>query len=118
MEVQKQTYRESMEVENKMMKNFKRSTKGLSPIFATLILIAIAVIAGIVVYMFSSGYIGQLTGSGPAVTEKAAVQGVDVTSNEVFPVQTVSSSSWYVPINSSPSSKPAISLTKSAPREA
>ena len=67
-----------------MMKNFKRSTKGLSPIFATLILIAIAVIAGIVVYMFSSGYIGQLTGSGPAVTEKAAVQGVDVTSNEVY----------------------------------
>ena len=67
-----------------MMKNFKRSTKGLSPIFATLILIAIAVIAGIVVYMFSSGYIGQLTGSGPAVTEKAAVQGVSVTSGEIY----------------------------------
>ena len=67
-----------------MMKNFKRSTKGLSPIFATLILIAIAVIAGIVVYMFSSGYIAQLTGSGPAVTEKAAVQGVSVSNSTVY----------------------------------
>ena len=61
-----------------------RNKKALSPIFATLILIAIAVIAGIVVYMFSSGYIGQLTGSGPAVTEKAAVQGVDVTGNAIW----------------------------------
>ena len=73
-----------MEVEIKMMKNFKRSTKGLSPIFATLILIAIAVIAGIVVYMFSSGYIGQLTGGGPAVQEKAAVQGVDVAADQIW----------------------------------
>ena len=59
-----------------MMKNFKRSTKGLSPIFATLILIAIAVIAGIVVYMFTSGTLGSLTGGGTAAQEKAAVQGV------------------------------------------
>jgi len=32
-----------------------RNKKAISPIFATLILIAIAVIAGIVVYMFTSG---------------------------------------------------------------
>lgn len=57
------------------MKSF-RSRRALSPIFATLILIAIAVIAGIVVYMFTSGYIGSLTGGGPAAQEKAAVQGV------------------------------------------
>jgi len=52
----------------------RRSTKGLSPIFATLILIAIAVIAGIVVYMFTSGFIGNLTGSTTTGSEKVAVQ--------------------------------------------
>ena len=67
-----------------MMKNFRRNVRGLSPIFATLILIAIAVIAGIVVYMFSSGYIGQLTGGGPAVQEKAAVQGVNVNGDSIY----------------------------------
>ena len=58
------------------MKSFRKSTRGLSPIFATLILIAIAVIAGIVVYMFASGTIGSLTSGGTAAQEKAAVQGV------------------------------------------
>ena len=69
-----------------MMKNFKRSTKGLSPIFATLILIAIAVIAGIVVYMFTSGTIAGLTGGGTAGQEKAAVQGVGGITNAAFDV--------------------------------
>jgi flagellin-like protein len=56
-----------------MMKS-RRSTRGLSPIFATLILIAIAVIAGIVVYAFVSGAIPGLV-SGPAAgSEKIAVQ--------------------------------------------
>lgn len=55
-----------------------KSKKAISPIFATLILIAIAVIAGIVVYMFTSGTIGTLTGGGAAAQEKAAVQGVTV----------------------------------------
>ena len=55
---------------------FIRSKKGISPIFAALILIAIAVIAGIVVYMFTSGTIGSLTSGGTAAQEKAAVQGV------------------------------------------
>lgn len=62
-----------------MMTNFKRSTRAISPIFATLILIAIAVIAGIVVYMFTSGYIGQMTGGGTAGQEKVAIQSVGVT---------------------------------------
>ena len=60
------------------MKTFRKSTRGLSPIFATLILIAIAVIAGIVVYMFTSGTIASMTGGGTAGQEKVAVQGVDV----------------------------------------
>ncbi|MGD0451797.1 MAG: archaellin/type IV pilin N-terminal domain-containing protein [Candidatus Bathyarchaeia archaeon] len=58
------------------MKNFKRSLKGISPIFATLILIAIAVIAGVVVYMFTSGTLATMTGGGTAAQEKVTVQGV------------------------------------------
>jgi flagellin-like protein len=54
----------------------RKNTRALSPIFAVLILIAIAVIAGIVVYMFASGTIGSLTSGGTAAQEKAAVQGV------------------------------------------
>jgi flagellin-like protein len=55
-----------------------RSKKALSPIFAVLILIAIAVIAGIVVYMFTSGTIATMTGGGTAGQEKVAVEAVAV----------------------------------------
>ena len=51
------------EVFDKKM-NFKRmmkNSKAISPIFATLILIAIAVIAGVVVYMFTSGTLATMT---------------------------------------------------------
>jgi flagellin-like protein len=52
----------------------RRSTRGLSPIFATLILIAIAVIAGIIVYMFTSGTLASMLGGGTAGQEKVAIQ--------------------------------------------
>jgi len=55
------------------MKNF-RSRKAISPIFATLILIAIAVIAGVVVYMFTSGTLATMTGGGTAAQEKVSIQ--------------------------------------------
>jgi flagellin-like protein len=58
------------------MKNFNRNLKGISPIFATLILIAIAVIAGVVVYMFTSGTLATMTGGGTAGTEKVQIQAV------------------------------------------
>ena len=57
------------------MKNFNRNKKAISPIFATLILIAIAVIAGVVVYMFTSGTLATMTNGGTAGQEKIAVQG-------------------------------------------
>jgi flagellin-like protein len=60
-----------------------RNKKAISPIFATLILIAIAVIAGIVVYMFTSGAIGQFTDTGAPASERAAVQGVTSTGTTV-----------------------------------
>jgi len=54
----------------RLMKN----RKAISPIFATLILIAIAVIAGVVVYTFTSGTLSTMTGGGTAGQEKIAVQ--------------------------------------------
>jgi archaeal type IV pilus assembly protein PilA len=57
--------------------NFKRlmkNSKAISPIFATLILIAIAVIAGVVVYMFTSGTLATMTGGGTAAQEKVSIQ--------------------------------------------
>jgi len=59
-----------------MMNKLRRNVKALSPIFATLILIAIAVIAGIIVYMFTSGTLASMMGGGTAGQEKAAIQGV------------------------------------------
>jgi flagellin-like protein len=61
------------------LKNFKRNIKAISPIFATLILIAIAVIAGVVVYMFTSGTLATMTGGGTAASEKVSVQAVQYT---------------------------------------
>jgi archaeal type IV pilus assembly protein PilA len=57
------------------LKNFNRNIKAISPIFATLILIAIAVIAGVVVYMFTSGTLATMTNGGTAGQEKVTVQG-------------------------------------------
>jgi flagellin-like protein len=59
----------------------RRHVKALSPIFAVLILIAIAVIAGIIVYMFTSGYLGTMMGGGSAGQEKVAIESVQVISN-------------------------------------
>jgi len=56
----------------------RRNVKALSPIFAVLILIAIAVIAGIIVYMFTSGYLGTMMGGGSAGQEKVAIESVQV----------------------------------------
>jgi len=60
-----------------------RSIKAISPIFATLILIAIAVIAGIVVYMFTSGTLATMTQGGITGQEKAAIQGASAGSGQV-----------------------------------
>lgn len=56
---------------------FVKNKKGLSPIFAVLILIAITVIAGIVVYMYSSGYLATMFGGGTTGQEKVAIQAVE-----------------------------------------
>jgi len=59
-------------------RKLRRNAKALSPIFAVLILIAIAVIGGIVIYMFTSGYLGTMMGGGSAGQEKVAIESVQV----------------------------------------
>jgi len=56
----------------------RRDVRALSPIFAVLILIAITVIAGIIVYMFTSGYLSTMMGGGSAGQEKVAIETVVV----------------------------------------
>jgi flagellin-like protein len=64
------------------MKSFRRNIKAISPIFATLILIAIAVIAGIVVYAFVSGALGNY-GQTQTGTEKISIQSASGTTSSV-----------------------------------
>jgi len=64
-----------------IMRKLRRNTKALSPIFAVLILIAIAVIGGIVIYMFTSGYLGTMMGGGSAGQEKVAIESVQLNTN-------------------------------------
>lgn len=64
-------------------KKILNNKKAISPIFATLILIAIAVIAGIVVYVYTSGTIASMTSGGTAVQEKVAVQAASSSGNTV-----------------------------------
>jgi flagellin-like protein len=66
-----------------MNKMFRNNRKAISPIFATLILIAIAVIAGVVVYTFTSGTLSTMTGGGTAGQEKVTVQSASYTTNTV-----------------------------------
>ena len=53
-----------------------QTRKGISPIIATLLLIAIAVASGILVYVFVTGLAGNLTnGGGQQTTERLQMQG-------------------------------------------
>ena len=52
----------------KKLRKLRRDTKAISPIIATLLLIAIAVVAALVTYAWVMGYIGfQTSNSGNAV---------------------------------------------------
>jgi flagellin-like protein len=64
-------------------KRFMKNTKAISPIFATLILIAIAVIAGVVVYMFTSGFLAGNTANTNAANEKVTIQAAQYASGTI-----------------------------------
>jgi flagellin-like protein len=88
---------------DKKMINYKRlmkNSKAISPIFATLILIAIAVIAGIVVYMFTSGTLATMTGGGTAAQEKATVQGLSFPTTGTYAVYAQATSGSVVNVTS------------------
>ena len=63
------------------MKSFRRNHKAISPIFATLILVSIVVIASTVVYMFTSRTFATMTDSGSAATERVSVLAAQITVN-------------------------------------
>ncbi len=45
----------------KIKRNFRRNTKAISPVIATLLMIAIAVVASLVTYAWVMGYMGFTT---------------------------------------------------------
>jgi flagellin-like protein len=63
------------------MRSFRRSLKAISPIFATLILVAIVVVAGSVVYMFTSGTFATMTGGAPTIPERVSVLAAQINVN-------------------------------------
>ena len=46
------------------MRKLRKNKKGLSPFSVVLILIVVAVVAGIVTYMLASGYLAAINGGG------------------------------------------------------
>jgi len=74
------------------MAKLRRDVRALSPIFAVLLLIAIAVIAGIIIYMYTSGYLASMMGGGGAGQEKVAIEAVEVTSATGVKVYAVTTS--------------------------
>jgi flagellin-like protein len=63
------------------LKSFRRNLKGISPIFATLILISIVVIASGVVYTFTSGTFSKMTGTGTGASERVSILAASITVN-------------------------------------
>jgi len=77
-----------------------KNSKAISPIFATLILIAIAVIAGVVVYMFTSGTLATMTGNtGNTAQEKVTVQGAALSAGSGATVYAQSTNGLAVTVN-------------------
>ena len=63
------------------MRSARRSIRGISPVLATLILIVIAVVAGILVYAWTMGWIGgQLGGA----REELRIEGLTVSKGHVY----------------------------------
>jgi len=65
------------------MAKLRRDVRALSPIFAVLLLIAIAVIAGIIIYMYTSGYLASMMGGGTTGQEKVAVQAAEYVAPDI-----------------------------------
>jgi len=73
-----------------LITKLRRDVRALSPIFAVLLLIAIAVIAGIIIYMYTSGYLSTMMGGGTTGQDKVAVESVVITGASSVDVYAVS----------------------------
>lgn len=82
---------------------FLKSSKAISPIFATLILIAIVIIAGVVIYMFTSSHYAAMTSGVTTAQEEVSIEGVaavQATKSGNFTVWAEPKSTAAVSINS------------------
>lgn len=81
-------------------KNLIKEKKGISPIIATLLLILIAIAAGVIVYAYVVGFLGSSSPSAPQVgSDQLAVNAVQYTSGATtmtIYVQNVGQSSFNV----------------------
>jgi len=82
------------------MAKLRRDVRALSPIFAVLLLIAIAVIAGIIIYMYTSGYLSTMMGGGTAGQEKVAIEAVEVGTGGAVTVYAINTGGGPVEITS------------------
>jgi hypothetical protein len=56
-----------------LMRKLRNNKKGLSPFLVVLVLVAIAVVAGIITYMLASGYLATMKGDGGAGQQKLSL---------------------------------------------
>ncbi len=63
-----------------MYKSSLGRSKGISPIIATLLLILIAIAAGVLVYVYVTGYIGSSTQNGGGTTDTLSIDNLVLTS--------------------------------------
>ncbi len=66
----------------KMKRNFRRNTKAISPVIATLLMIAIAVVASLVTYAWVMGYMNFTTSKSSA---ELRVQSMTIVNCEALP---------------------------------
>jgi len=60
------------------MKRVKRGEKGVSPIVATAILVLISVVAGVLLWLWVSGFTSAATAEQPALAERIKIEAVKI----------------------------------------
>jgi flagellin-like protein len=61
----------------------KRSRKAVSPVVATVILVLISVVAGVMLWLWVSGFTSAATAQQPALYERIKIEAVNATGNTV-----------------------------------
>ncbi len=63
------------------LRRFYRDTRALSPVVATILLVAIAVIASVLTYLWATGFIGAIQSRPSQATETIHIQGASYTAS-------------------------------------